>query len=393
MGKDITRTVEALCASDDPTVSATRSEIEARLSVGEFGWTGDLGLELVDRIADGGDRRGHCTAVLNRVLYVLAERPEPESLRALLRVLASPHRDGLHHALTPRLLAAVVADRHRIEDIVPVVFDAAPRSPSSLREFSACLLHQLVLVSDAVEGYPALRAFARTLLAEGHPLAALPLTLLPEERGIRRPPGAADDWSWQVRPTLLRTDPLDPPPLESTPSMRQRVADIDVTETDLPAMAELSGAAVRHWRDQSNGRIAAQEFWLLDPVTEADLPALFERLPLTPWPADGTPATLYPASPDVAFRVLLTAAACSPAYGSGLHGAYGRLAAWRSLAGLTGSAADVPLTQVAELVRHTGWFRVDTTSPWFHEVLWDLGLAALRPGGREVAVLAATDTD
>ncbi|SCE01344.1 hypothetical protein GA0115240_135255 [Streptomyces sp. DvalAA-14] len=38
------------------------------------------------------------------------------------------------------------------------------------------------------------------------------------------------------------------------------------------------------------------------------------------------------------------------------------------------------------------WFRVHTTSAWFYGIYWDLAVAALRPGGQEIAVLAATDT-
>ncbi|MEU3464453.1 DUF6183 family protein [Streptomyces sp. NPDC006733] len=90
---------------------------------------------------------------------------------------------------------------------------------------------------------------------------------------------------------------------------------------------------------------------------------------------------------------------CSPprrvgaAYGATPHRAYGRLAAWRSLGGLTGCPADAPLAQVAERVRRTTWFHMDSAPGWFHGILWDLAVAALRPGGQEIAVLAATDTD
>ncbi|MGW6805427.1 DUF6183 family protein, partial [Streptomyces sp. NPDC055039] len=78
------------------------------------------------------------------------------------------------------------------------------------------------------------------------------------------------------------------------------------------------------------------------------------------------------------------------------------LAAWRSLAGLTGVPADTPPAETAELVARThwfrlapvsDWFRLAPVSDWFHGVAWDLAVAALRPGGQEIAVLTATDTD
>ncbi|MEU8515936.1 DUF6183 family protein [Kitasatospora sp. NPDC048722] len=385
MGKDITRTVDALCEADDSDVSVLRAEVESRVSTGEFAWAGGLAVELTARISAGEDHKGHCSAVLHWTLNALAARPGAESLRALVRVLDSPHR-----SVSPRYLAAVVARGHRIEDIADVVFDQAPEAGAHAHEFAACLLHETVLVSDAVNGHPALRAFAEALAAEGHPLAALPLSLLPEEHGLRRPAEAADDWTWTVPPVW--PEPGDAP--EITPAMRRRTADLDPAETGVPATVEAMGAAVAHWLAQSNGKLAAQEFWLPEPVAPEDVPALLALLPLTPWPADGAPARLHPSSPDLALRTLLTAALRAPAYGHGCYGAYGRLAAWRSLTALTGSPANAPIAGTADRVRRTSWFRVGTASaPWFHNVAWDLALAALRPGGREIAVLAATDTD
>ncbi|MBT2458327.1 DUF6183 family protein [Streptomyces sp. ISL-86] len=390
MSKDITRTVAALHEANDADVFALRAKIDLRVSDGEFDWVGDLGVGVASRAAAGKDLLGHYGTVLDHIIGALVAHPGLESLRTLLRVPASPHLEGPERTRAERRLAALVAHGHRIEDIARSVFTRNSESVHS-REFSACLLHELVLDSVQVEEHPALRSFAGTLVAGGHPLALLPLSLLPEEGGLRRPASAADDWTWTVPPTPLVS--FDAPELQTTPSMRQRMAGIDMTEISVPASAELMGAAVQHWCTQSNGKVAAQEFWSPDPVTSEDFPAAFKLLPLIPWPADQAPARLYPSTPDSVLRVLLTAAVRGPAYGSGLYGAYGRLAAWRSLGGLTGAAADAPITHTAELVRQTRWFRVDTASMWFYEVAWDLAIAALRPGGQEIAVLAATDTD
>ena len=45
------------------------------------------------------------------------------------------------------------------------------------------------------------------------------------------------------------------------------------------------------------------------------------------------------------------------------------------------------------LVEQAHWFIADPSSDWFHQVAWDLAVAVLRPGGQDIAVLAATDTD
>ncbi|MFF0063358.1 DUF6183 family protein [Streptomyces sp. NPDC005279] len=390
MSKDIPRTVASLSRSNYVDVAALGREIDLRVSAGEFDWVGNLGEELAARAVAGEDDQGHCGTVLDLVVRALAACPGLESLRALLRVPASPHAEGPERTRAERRLASFVAQGHRIEDIERLVFAGGVGSVHS-REFSACLLHELVLLSAPVEEYPTLRSFAGTLVAGGHPLAALPLSLLPEEKGLRRPESAANDWTWAVPPTPLVS--FDAPELHTTPSMRERVAGIEMTEISGPASVEAMGAAVQHWCTESNGKVAAQEFWSPDPVRPEDFPAAFLLLPLIPWLADQAPARLYPSTPDAVLRVLLTAAVRGPAYGSGLYGAYGRLAAWRSLGGLIGAPADAPVMRTAELVRQTRWFRLDPASTWFHEVAWDLAIVALRPGGQEIAALAATDTD
>lgn len=371
---------------------ALRREIEARVSAGAFDWAGDLAVAAAARTAAGRDSRGRYEMTLVYVLDALTAHPGPESLRTVLRVAAVPHVDGGPvRTRRERGLASLVARGQRIEDIVRAVF-AGGAEPVPSREFSACLLHELVLVSDRVGEYPALLAIAGTLEAEGHPLAALPLSLLSEENGLRRPDGAAADWTWTVPPPPFAS--FEAPALCATPAMRRRVAGIDMTETSLPELAATMGAAVRHWRAESNGQIAAQEFWSPDPVPADDCPAVFELLPLIPWTGDDAPARLYASTADEVLRILLTAAVRPPAYGAGLGGAYGRLAAWRSLGALAGAPADAPITSTAELVRQTRWFRVGAgSSRWFHDIAWDLAVAALRPGGRDIAVLAATDTD
>ena len=59
---------------------------------------------------------------------------------------------------------------------------------------------------------------------------------------------------------------------------------------------------------------------------------------------------------------------------------------------LTGCPVDDP----ARASSHAGrcsWFSFEAESEWFYNVAWDLALAVLRPDGRSLAILAATDTD
>ncbi|MEX3099812.1 MULTISPECIES: DUF6183 family protein [unclassified Streptomyces] len=369
-------------------MTLVESAINEDVSAGEFTWVRSLGEEITSRADAGKGIPWQHKQILDRILYELSARSGTAGMRTLLRLPATLGTSPSAQLQAERRLASLVAHGHRIEDIAEVVFAEEADSVHS-REFAACLLHELVLTSNRVEEYAELRQFAEELGAEGHPLSALPVRLLPLERGLCRPVDADDAWTWVVPPTPFAV--IEGPELRSSPLMRQRAAGADFTEISTDAVAEVMDSAVRHWLDGSNGAAAAQEFWSPEPVTTEDFPAVFEGLPLTPWPESD--AQLYASTPDTVFRILLSASVRSPAYGPGMYGAYGRLAAWRSLGSLVGAPADAPPTDVSQLAEQTAWFRIATTSDWFHEVAWDLAVAALRPGGREIAVLAATDTD
>jgi hypothetical protein len=98
-------------------------------------------------------------------------------------------------------------------------------------------------------------------------------------------------------------------------------------------------------------------------------------------------------SPDRAWQVLFAAASTGAAYNSGLRGAYGRLAAWQSLGALAGAPQNAPFAETEALVQQSTWYGFEADTKWFEQVAWDIGLVALAPGRRGLAVLAATDTD
>ncbi|MFD4143036.1 DUF6183 family protein [Streptomyces sp. NPDC058572] len=385
---DPARRLERLKDADS---SALGQQIRHRALSGDFEWVAQFGAEVVRQAADEGEDGSVHFFLLDRVQTTLAAVPGAQSLGALMRVPVSLWPGGAAQVTAERRLAQLVAEGHRAEDIAAVVYGEKPGIAVS-HEFKACLLQELVLEGVPVAEYPVLRSFGEALVNEEHPLAVLPLHLLPAERGLRRPPQAPHDWTWALPPATVAKH-SDQPELQVSPQMRRRSAEVDPVETTVAEVAEAMGAAVRHWREQSNGLVAAQEFWSVAAVSPDDFAAVFERLPLTPWPQEEAPARLHPASSDRVLQVLLTAAVRGPAYGPGLYGAYGRLAAWRSLGGLVGAPADALIAHTAALVEQTHWFIADPSSDWFCQVIWDLAVAALRPGGQEIAVLAATDTD
>ncbi|MFD8420885.1 DUF6183 family protein [Streptomyces sp. NPDC059466] len=391
MHDDMTPRAKRLLDGDFSATPALGEEIRRRVSSGDFEWAALLGAELARRAARGGEESSEHAFLLDRLQTALAATAGQRSLRALLCLPSSLSAEGPVRIRAERRLAQLVALGQRPEDIVPVVYAGEPGIAAS-DEFKACLLHELVLADVAVPEYPLLRSFGEALVTRRHPLAPLPLRLLPTERALLRPAHASRDWTWAMPPATVK-EHSDRPELHVSAEMRRRGAESDPVDVTVPETSEAMSAAVRHWREESNGTVVAAEFWCASPVSADDFAAVFERLPLTPWPGKEQSARLHPAASDRVLRVLLTAAVRSPAYGSGMFGAYGRLAVWRSLGGLVGAAPDAPVDDTAMLVERAHWFIADPSSDWFHQVAWDLAVAVLRPGGQNIAVLAATDTD
>ncbi|MGY5008123.1 DUF6183 family protein [Streptomyces sp. 900105755] len=391
MDGDTTRRIEELLDGGFSAASALGEEIRHRVSSGDFEWTTLLGAELARRASRGGEDPSAHVFLLDRLQTALAASEGRQSLRALLCLPVSVQAGGPAQTRAERRLAHLVALGHRPADIVPAVYGEQLGSAAS-DEFKACLLQELVLRGVAVPEHPVLQFFGEALVAEGHPLAPLPLYLLPAERALLRPPHAPPDWTWALSPAAVERQ-SDQPGLRVSPEMRRRGGAADPAEITVAESAEAMSAAVRHWVEESNGVVAAQEFWSACAVSPDDFAVVFERLPLTAWPAGETRVRLHPASSGRVLRVLLTAAVRSPAYGNARFGAYGRLAAWRSLGGLVGAAPDAPIGHTARLVEQAHWFVADPSSDWFCLVAWDLAVAVLRAGGQEIAVLTATDTD
>lgn len=391
MHSDMTGRIRELLDRGHSAASALGEEIQHRVSSGDLEWATLLGAELARRAGQEGEDAPAHAFLLDRLQTALATTAGQPSLRVLMCLPSSLRTGEPARTTAERRLAQLVALGHRPADIVPVVYGERLGTAAS-DEFRACLLHELVLAGAAVADHPLLRSFGEALVAREHPLAPLPLHLLPAERALLRPPHAPHDWTWALPPATVAHH-SDRPALRVSPEMRRRSVAVDPVETTTAEAAGAMSAAVRHWLEESNGTFAAQEFWSASPVPPDDFAAVFERLPLTAWPTGETRPRLHPATSDRVLRVLLTAAVRSPAYGSGMFGAYGRLAAWRSLGGLVGAAPDAPTSHTATLVEQAQWFIADPSSDWFHQVAWDLAVAALRPGGQEIAVLTATDTD
>ncbi|MFI0410050.1 DUF6183 family protein [Actinomadura sp. 3N508] len=255
------------------------------------------------------------------------------------------------------------------EHLLAVFDDADPAD-----ELAACLLQETALRHDATSA----TEFAERLRAAGHPLADLPLRPAPAEREH-----------------ALTAYPEPPKPAWCLPGD-------DAPEAPGPPGLAIAAEAV-DWPDSSRARSAFRD-WTADAE---DIEARLFRLgrPIAAGEFGSSLLSALPAAstgPAVTgvrrvttadvLRRLFGAAAGGGAYGPGMHGAYARRASWESLAALA-DVQEFNVTAIEEAADRCGWLFY--TSDWHMRIIptLDVGIAALRPDRRTVAVLAATDAD
>jgi hypothetical protein len=214
-------------------------------------------------------------------------------------------------------------------------------------------------------------------------LAWLPLTLLDVEMDVRLP-----HYTIGCTSTSIPFGPNDKQPFVNP---GRSLASLEVTETTSPERTALISTAVLNWQKESNGKIEARMF-RVDPPGRDMVQALLPKLGLESVGSEGIPVRQNAVTKD-AFTLLFSAASSGGAYNSGNLGAYGRLFAWRSLAGLVGASIDAPVHDIAASCHTCHWCLFDSPTDWYYQVAWDIGMACFNPARQELAVLAATDTD
>jgi uncharacterized protein (TIGR02996 family) len=344
----------------------------------------DLLLDLV-RLLSGPWRQapvnvelpGVIDALVRHVEELLSLTPVEGNAAAALSLL---DRDGMEprhvRAAASRLASAQPPDAL----LALLAGDAGCRHRA---ELFACLVQEMVVRGADLRNHPAAARWATA----GHPLAGLPLYRTDAEAGLDE---------WLPRYGNRGSSSFTPAGLPS-----QYSAVLPATGSGDPAALRLRGAradpriraAVRDWPGEPNDSCEVRSFRAHSPVTRANLSLdLLAALNLECLAGDAAVrAALVP--PGRALGVLFAAAANGGAYGPGLQGAYGRRAAWESLAGLAGAPPGAGVEAVAEVARRCLWVEFDADSGWFDHIAWDLGLLAVRPDGRSLAVLAATDAD
>ncbi|MEU3383570.1 DUF6183 family protein [Streptomyces albidoflavus] len=358
-------------------VTSVWAVADERVARGDAAFAADLGVALAREYGHA-EPLWQYRSVFDHLLRLLATTAGPGNVTEALRLVSSPEAAGRKR---DRYAASLLASCRRPEEL------AVAFSGHASEELRACLVHELALRGVAVDEEPGIARWATSPHWRYHPLGWLPLTLSGMEGGADLP-----SYSLSVSSHSMPYGPSDGRPYGQTGGARVPSA----AEVTTPQSAAALSSAVADWAEESNGLFEARVYDLAGPLDAGAVPAALLTLGLESLAGAGrkkAALSVTACSPAQAWRVLFVAASTGGAYNSGSHGAYGRLAAWQSLAALAGVADGADAREVEARGHECAWFKFDARTDWFEQVAWDIGLAALSPDGRRLAVLAATDTD
>ena len=358
--------------------------LDRRSAAGDAAFLAELGIALDERYGSTADQVRQYRSVFDHLLRLLTITPGQKNIEQALRLVSAAGSGGRRR---DRYVASLLASAHPPKDLA-VVFAGGGARGDALEELRACLVHEMVLRGVAVTKARRIAPWASSSHWRHHPLGWLPLSPSGMEQAPAMPHYSVrgSSCSLPFGPSEGHDLPLDPAFTARVPAAR---------ETTTPSMASAMAVAVANWADESNGRIEARVFDLAEPVDAQVFPDMLAAVGLECLSGLSRRSrfSIFSCPPAQPWRVLFAAASTGGAYNQGCYGAYGRLAAWRSLAGISGAAEGASPAEVERQVQDCDWFRFDADTDWFEQVAWDIGLAAVRPGHQRLAVLAATDTD
>jgi hypothetical protein len=364
--------------------SSVRELADRKVAAGDADFVARLGIAIAGEQASSSDHARQCRSVLHYIARVLALAPGRENVIQAVRLFTAAWPDDRRQV---RQAASLLAAGQSPADLA-VAFEGGASPGAAAQELRACLVHELVLRGTAVTQIPAITRWTGSAHWQRHRLAWLPLELsgLEADRTLPSYHSRGGSYAAPYGPSGQGTQPPGRAALATVAAVR------DVTS--LPAAAAI-GAAVASWAAESNGRIEAKVFGLASPLPAGLVPGTLAVLGLDCLHGLTPDSRFMVAAcpPARAWQILFAAASTGGAYNHGLYGAYGRLAAWQSMAGLCGAAADALAAEAESKARACDWFSFNAGTSWFEQVAWDIGLVTIRPGRRRLAILAATDTD
>jgi len=281
--------------------------------------------------------------------------------------------------------ASLLASSHSVEFLQPMIVKHIDDGKSL--EIITPLIQECVARGANFDGIGSIKTYWELLGAKKNPLAWLPLHRLAIEKLI-------------VFPTYSRHGSVETSPGTSVSGkLPEQHSDDDAgkpfSAISLPVDSAAVGSCVRMWKANSNGKLETKLFESSSDILPGDISrrqllSLQLECLAGAKPQD---VKVEVVKAEAVFAQLFSAAAMGGAYSHGEKGAYGRLAAWQSLAALAGVGAGGKVDDISKVALQSRWWSLSSTSAWFHNIAWDFGIVCLRPDRRHLAVLAATDED
>lgn len=279
-------------------------------------------------------------------------------------MIASTHTPEESKALITRHLV----DAKFLEVIIPLIQESVARGADYDKDEQIC-------------------AFWQKLKKENNSLAWLPLHRMDIEGSTTFPSYSAGG-SVKHLPSTSTQGKLDKQPTRTAP---------EKPFTALPTLFNEESAArcVQSWKKRSNGKSEAKLYEINSAISATDLSTKQLLKLQLECIAGMTPREVEfkPVPAERIFEMMFGVASSGGAYSGGEGGAYGRLAAWQSLAALTGVGASGTVDDVYNAAKESNWWSLSSTSKWFYNIAWDIGIVCLRQDKRHISVLAASDQD
>ncbi len=312
------------------------------------------------------------------IIEVLCESNDLDEIDAAIELTIEAQRGVLRRAsmiasmhtpeITKEVILRHVADHKFLKIIIPLIQESVARGARY----------------DDVEP---ISTFWKALSEQEEPLAWLPLHRVDIERSANFPRYGRSANDMHL-PSSNVTDELEKH-LSTNPHGKS-FKTVPLTFDQVPA-----ARCVSKWTEHSNGKFEAKLFQTTSPITAADVSAKnLSNLQLECLAgAKQRDIKVDIVTPERLFAILFSAASNGGAYPSGVEGAYGRLAAWKSLAAIVGAADNASFNEVSSAVKQSGWCSFESPAEWFYNIAWDFGIVCVRPDKRHIAVLAASDED
>ncbi len=342
---------------------------------------------------------GAICSLVSEIEQAIVTVPGVDAVEVLFELANLEQRNSLSHAPGRVDRRRLFTSRLVLNQPRQAILEVMARHEEDRRmEPLLFLLVQELVVQGYQKESPLLERLRERMCACGHPLGWLPLRLSELEPLRADPRRTRTVHQYKVYASKVQA-PWGPCPARAAAASTDEPKGSQIRNWETTTGDELAriSSAVQSWRAESKAKVEARTFALSTDVAAEEINRnllfrlhTFRALDLPKGPQD---FSHEPLTPEQTFAILFTAAANGGELNEGCFGAYGRLRAWQSMAALAGCQDYASIEEVLERSRETSWFYFTARSRWFYGIGEEFGLLALRPGGRTLALLAATDTD